>query len=123
MINKGAHILNVISIGLAHRRKILKIKNIDNNMTLFMYRNNLINNIYKINNYYHIKINLNVKLNVQNLSRSVGKLYISYNQILKKKIHLHPTIYILSSHTGILNQHEAIKKKCGGFLMGKILIG
>ena len=123
MINTKSHVLNIVNISLKYRRKIIIRKHIDKNIILFLFKNNLIFNAHQLNKHYHLLTNLNMFCNIKNLYRGGAKLYISHNQIIKKKLHLHPTIYIISSSNGLISQHEAIKKKCGGFFVGKILIG
>jgi ribosomal protein S8 len=123
MINTQSHVINAIKVGLAHKRKIICIRNLNKITIIFLYKANLINNIKRGGNFFYISINLNSKLKISNWCRSGSKLYLTRNQILKKKIHLHQTIYILSTTSGIINQHDAIKKNQGGFIIGKIFMG
>ena len=122
MINITHQILNIVKLGLNHKKKNLRLKNINKPPITFLYKLNLINNVQRIGKFFMLNINLNSKLKIKNLCRSGGVIYLTYNQIIRKKIHLHQTIYMLSTNYGILSQHDAVKKKCGGFLMGKIFI-
>jgi ribosomal protein S8 len=122
MISSIPNILNGINMCLLRNNKILKLKQTHIKIIMFLYKNNFIESVSRAGGFYYVKINLNMFLKIKNLYRSNAKLYISYNQIIKKKIYINSATYILSSHLGLINQYDAIKKKCGGFLVGKILI-
>ena len=124
MINKTINIINNINITTKHKKKKIQCKYIHPIILKKLYQLNLIKGFYKNKNIYEINLNdnNNPQIFIKIYFKSNSKINFTYNQIVKNKIHLFSTIYILSTPYGYLTQYEAYNKHSGGFLIAKIII-
>jgi ribosomal protein S8 len=123
-INRFLTIYKLTAIAKKKNFIIPRIKKIENILKKFLQLN-LIKNIKCYNNFYkitHTQIWKNI--NISNFKIYFKKSHIkilSYKdlQILKK--YKYSKFYLLSTNKGVLSINEAIKKKCGGILICKII--
>jgi hypothetical protein len=124
MINSYSNTISKLNLAHTHKCASLNSKFLKKSILIKVYKLNLIQGykdagvsveiLFSTTNQYNFKF--------KNYYKANSKIYFSKNQILKKKIHLFSTIYLFSTHLGILTQHELIIKNTGGFLITKIFL-
>lgn len=122
MVEKISNTMGFISLGFSQKKNKIKIKIVDKKIINFFYDHNFISDLRILNNFYYLKLNLNGDIKIKNWYRTNSKIYLTHNQLLKKKTNLFSTIYILSNSRGVMTQYEALKLNCGGILIGKIYL-
>ena len=124
MINSASKTTSTINVGFLHKKYKLKMRFINKAVLIKLQCLGLIKNFQKKSDFFSIMLNKTIGKNVKihTYYRTHSKLYISKTQILKKRIHLFSTIYILSTPFGLLTQYEALRKNSGGFIISKITL-
>ena len=124
MINSASKTTSTINGAFLHKKFKLKMQFINKAVLVKLQNLGLIKNFQKKPDFFSIVLNRTMTKNVKihTYYRTHSKLYISKTQILKKRIHLFSTVYILSTPFGLLTQYEALCKNSGGFIISKITL-
>jgi ribosomal protein S8 len=123
MIRKINNTIATLNTAVLHKSRTVESRYIDKDLMRKMYELNIIKDFNEKKCSYTItKVILEgkVRIYIKNFFRKHSKIFLSRNQILKKRLHLFSTIYLFSTNIGILTQHEMVNKRVGGFLITKI---
>lgn len=112
MIKKYNNTILSLNINLKHKKLKFHIKLTNYGILEKLCQLNLIKFFEKTPSGVTVYVNTRLSniITIHQYNRTNSKIYLSKNQILKKKLNIGATIYLLSTPRGVLTQHEADRK-------------